>query len=350
MGKIEAKTIKKRLRRTKNLSVISMKELLESGVHFGHQTRRWDPKMKPFIYTERNGIHIIDLQKTVERGEIAYNAVRDVIANGGKILFVGTKKQAQEAVRREANRCGHYFIINRWLGGTLTNFTTIQNSINRLKKLERMEVDGTFDSLPKKEVQKLLKTKQKLEKNLGGIKEMGTHPDVVFIIDPKKESIAVKEAKRMHIPIVAIVDTNCDPDLIDYPIPGNDDAIRAINLFVRTIADAVIEGENLATKEELEAQKVEETVQESEEATTIKAEDQTQKTETDRVDPDIEREMVSESKDSQETNYDREIINEKIAGEETSTESAQEEKTEVKDKEEEKTEATVTTSEEEKTE
>jgi len=226
-----------------------MKELLESGVHFGHQTRRWDPKMKPYIYTERNGIHIIDLQQTVEKGEIAYNVVRDVVSKNGKVLFIGTKKQAQEAVKNEAERCSQFFVTHRWLGGMLTNFSTIRKSIQRLKKLERMEVDGSFEVLPKKEVIQLTKQKIKLERNLGGIKDMTTLPDAVFIIDPKKESIAVNEARKMKIPIVAVVDTNCDPTLIDYPIPGNDDAIRAINVFVRIIADAVIEGETIASKE-----------------------------------------------------------------------------------------------------
>ncbi len=226
-----------------------MKDLLESGVHFGHQTRRWDPKMAQYIYTERNGIHIINLQKTVELGEIAFNAVKDIVANKGKILFVGTKRQAQEAVKSEAIRCGQFYVTNRWLGGMLTNFETIKKSILRLKKLEKMEVDGTFDSLTKKEVMKLTKQKQRLERAIGGIKEMADLPDAIFIIDPKKEYIAVREAKKMNIPIFAIVDTNCNPDEIDYPIPGNDDAIRAINLFVKVISDAVIEGETLVGKE-----------------------------------------------------------------------------------------------------
>ena len=225
-----------------------MKDLLESGVHFGHQARRWDPRMASFIYTERNGIHIIDLQKTVEQGEIAYNFIKDTVAEGGKVLFVGTKKQAQESVRVETDRCGHFYVTHRWLGGMLTNFSTIKRSIHRLKKLEKMEVDGTFNSLTKKERLRLNKQKEKLERVLGGIKEMTTLPDTVFIVDPNKEHIAVSEARKMNIPIVAIVDSNCNPQLIDYPIPGNDDAIRAIGLFMKICADAVIEGETIAGK------------------------------------------------------------------------------------------------------
>ncbi len=226
-----------------------MKELLESGVHFGHQTRRWNPKMKPFIYTTRNGIHIIDLQRTVEKGEKAYSFIVDTVREGGKVLFVGTKKQAQEAVKREAIRSNQFYVTNRWLGGMLTNYETIKKSIYRLKKLEKMEVDGTFEALTKKEVLNLTREKDKLEKVLGGIKEMGTLPEIVFVIDPRKEYIAVNEAKKLNIPVVAVVDTNCDPTIIDYPIPGNDDAIRAINLFAKVVADAVVEGENLAGKE-----------------------------------------------------------------------------------------------------
>ncbi len=226
-----------------------MKELLESGVHFGHQTRRWDPKMKPFIYTTRNGIHIIDLQRTVEKGETAYQFIVDTVKDGGKVLFVGTKKQAQEAIKREAERCNQYYVTHRWLGGMLTNFKTIRNSITRLKKLEKMEVDGTFEQLTKKEVLNLTREKEKLNKALGGIKEMNTLPDIVFIIDPRKEYIAVNEARKLNIPVVAVVDTNCDPTIIDFPIPGNDDAIRAINLFAKIVADAVLEGETIAGKE-----------------------------------------------------------------------------------------------------
>lgn len=221
-----------------------MKNLLESGVHFGHQTKRWDPRMKRFIFAERNGIHIIDLQKTITAIKEAYEVVRKSVLEGKSVLFIGTKKQAQQAVETEAERCGMYYVKNRWLGGMLTNFTTIKRSILRLKKIEKMEIDGTFDSLTKKEVSKLNKERAKLEKNLGGIKEMKETPGVVFIIDTRKEAIAVAEAKRMNIPIIAVVDTNCNPDGIDYPIPGNDDAIRAISLFTSVIANAVIEADN----------------------------------------------------------------------------------------------------------
>ena len=227
-----------------NLSVVAMKNLLESGVHFGHQTKRWDPRMKKFIFAERNGIHIIDLQKTIVNVRVAYDMIRDQVKNGKSVLFIGTKKQAQQAVEREAKRCGMYYVNQRWLGGMLTNFKTIKKSIHRLKKIEKMEVDGTFDSLTKKEVSKLNKEKAKLEKNLGGIKEMKELPGAVFIIDTRKETIAVAEAKRMGIPIVAVVDTNCDPTDIDYPIPGNDDAIRAISLFAEIVANAVIDADN----------------------------------------------------------------------------------------------------------
>jgi small subunit ribosomal protein S2 len=224
------------------MSVISMKQLLEAGVHFGHQTRRWNPKMAKYIFTERNGIYIIDLQKTVKKVEEAYQFVRDLAAEGGNILFVGTKKQAQESVQEEAERCGMFFVNQRWLGGTLTNFSTIQKRIRRLRDLEVMEEDGTFEVLPKKEVILLRKEKERLEKFLGGIKNMGQLPDALFIIDPRKERIAVAEAHKLNIPIVAIVDTNCDPDEVDYVIPGNDDAIRAVKLLTAKIADAVIEG------------------------------------------------------------------------------------------------------------
>ncbi|MCG0313658.1 MAG: 30S ribosomal protein S2 [Calditerricola sp.] len=224
------------------MAIISMKQLLEAGVHFGHQTRRWNPKMKKYIYTERNGIYIIDLQKTVRKMEEAYNFVRELAANGGTILFVGTKKQAQDSVREEAERCGMFYVNQRWLGGTLTNFQTIRKRIERLHELEQMETDGTFDVLPKKEVIRLRKEKQRLEKFLGGIKGMKSLPDAVYIIDPRKEKIAVAEARKLGIPVVAIVDTNCDPDEIDYVIPGNDDAIRAVRLITSKIADAVLEG------------------------------------------------------------------------------------------------------------
>ena len=223
------------------MSVITMKQLLEAGVHFGHQTRRWNPKMAKYIFTARNGICIIDLQKTVRKVEEAYQFVKSVAAEGGQVLFVGTKKQAHDTVAEEAQRCGMYWVNERWLGGMLTNFTTIRKRVERLKELERMESDGTFDSLPKKEVQLLLGEKEKLEKNLSGIRDMKRIPDVLFVVDPRKEKIAVAEAHRLNIPVVAIVDTNCDPDDVDYVIPGNDDAIRAVKLIAGKIADAVIE-------------------------------------------------------------------------------------------------------------
>ncbi|SES79019.1 30S ribosomal protein S2 [Anaerobranca gottschalkii] len=224
------------------MAIISMKQLLEAGVHFGHQTRRWNPKMAPYIFTERNGIYVIDLQKTVGKIEEAYNFVKEVASQGGKILFVGTKKQAQEAVETEAKRCGMFWVNQRWLGGMLTNFDTIGKRINRLRELEQMEQDGTFDVLPKKEVIKLRHEMEKLNKNLAGIKDMAKLPDAIFIVDPRKERIAVAEARKLGIPIVAIVDTNCDPDEVDYVIPGNDDAIRAVSLIASKIADAVLEG------------------------------------------------------------------------------------------------------------
>ncbi|EST52531.1 30S ribosomal protein S2 [Brevibacillus panacihumi W25] len=224
------------------MAVISMKQLLEAGVHFGHQTRRWNPKMARYIFTERNGIYIIDLQKTVKKVEEAYNFVRELSQNGGKVLFVGTKKQAQESVKEEAERTGHYFINQRWLGGTLTNFTTIKKRTSRLAELKRMEEDGTFEVLPKKEVIVLRKEMDRLEKFLGGIAHMDQLPDALFVIDPRKERIAVAEARKLGIPIVAIVDTNCDPDEIDYVIPGNDDAIRAVKLLTAKMADALLEG------------------------------------------------------------------------------------------------------------
>ena len=224
------------------MSVVSMKQLLEAGVHFGHQTRRWNPKMAPYIFTERNGIYIIDLQKTVKKLEEAYMVVRDVAANGDEILFVGTKKQAQDSVKEDAIRCGMPYVNARWLGGMLTNFNTIQRRIKRLAQLKTMEADGTFDMLPKKEVIKLNLEIEKLEKFMGGITEMKKQPAAMFIVDPRKERIAVAEAHRLGIPIIAIVDTNCDPDEIDHVIPGNDDAIRAVKLIVGAMADAVIEG------------------------------------------------------------------------------------------------------------
>ena len=224
------------------MAVVSMKQLLEAGVHFGHQTRRWNPKMAPYIFTERNGIYIIDLQKTVKKLEEAYNFVRDLSMEGKSVLFVGTKKQAQESVRDEAERAGAYFVNARWLGGMLTNFRTIRRRIDRLNQLKAMEADVTFDLLPKKEVTKLQLEIQKLEKFMGGIKDMKQLPGALFIVDPRKERIAVAEAKKLGIPIVAIVDTNCDPDEIDYVIPGNDDAIRAVKLISATMANAIIEG------------------------------------------------------------------------------------------------------------
>ena len=224
------------------MSVVSMKQLLEAGVHFGHQTRRWNPKMAPYIFTERNGIYIIDLQKTVKKLEEAYMFVRDVAANGDTVLFVGTKKQAQDSVRDEAERCGMPFVNARWLGGMLTNFNTIQKRIKRLGQLKAMEENGTFDMLPKKEVIKLKLEIEKLEKFMGGITGMKRQPAAMFIVDPRKERIAVAEAKKLGIPIIAIVDTNCDPDEIDYVIPGNDDAIRAVKLIAGAMADAVLEG------------------------------------------------------------------------------------------------------------
>ena len=224
------------------MAVISMKQLLEAGVHFGHQTRRWNPKMAQYIFTERNGIYIIDLQKTVRKIDEAYMFVRDIALEGKTILFVGTKKQAQESIESEAKRCGMYYVNNRWLGGTLTNFRTIQTRIKRLNEIDAMEKNGQFDLLPKKEVIKLIAEREKLEKNLGGIREMKKLPGAMFIVDPRKERIAVSEARQLHIPIVAIVDTNCDPDEIDYVIPGNDDAIRAVKLIAGKMADAILEG------------------------------------------------------------------------------------------------------------
>ena len=234
------------------MGVISMKQLLEAGVHFGHQTRRWNPKMAPYIYTERNGIYIIDLQKSVGKVDEAYKAVSDIAADGGSILFVGTKKQAQEAVKEEAQRCGMYYVNERWLGGMLTNFKTIQSRIKRLKDIERMSEDGTFDVLPKKEVVNIKKEWDKLEKNLGGIKEMKKIPDAIFVVDPKKEKICVQEAHALGIKLIGIADTNCDPEELDYVIPGNDDAIRAVKLIVSKMADAVIEanqGEEMVAEE-----------------------------------------------------------------------------------------------------
>jgi small subunit ribosomal protein S2 len=235
------------------MAVISMKQLLEAGVHFGHQTRRWNPKMKPYIFTERNGIYIIDLQKTVRKMDEAYRFVKEVAEAGDPVLFVGTKKQAQESVREEATRCNMYFVNQRWLGGTLTNYNTIKKRINRLHELEKMDDQGTFEVLPKKEVIQLRAEKERLEKFLGGIKNMKKLPGAIFIIDPRKERIAIAEARILGIPIVAIVDTNCDPEEIDYIIPGNDDAIRAVKLITSKIAEAVLEGRQGAEEAQQEA-------------------------------------------------------------------------------------------------
>ncbi len=224
------------------MSVISMKQLLEAGVHFGHQTRRWNPKMKEYIFTERNGIYIIDLQKTVKKIDEAYYFIRDLAMSGQSVLFVGTKKQAQESIEQEAKRCEMFYVNQRWLGGMLTNFKTIQGRIAKLRKIEKMEAEGDFAYLPKKEVIKLKAEQEKLEKNLGGIKDMKKLPGALFVVDPRKEHIAILEAKTLGIPVVAIVDTNCDPDEADYPIPGNDDAIRAVKLIASKMADAVLEG------------------------------------------------------------------------------------------------------------
>ncbi|GEL75849.1 30S ribosomal protein S2 [Tenuibacillus multivorans] len=234
------------------MSVISMKQLLEAGVHFGHQTRRWNPKMKKYIFTERNGIYIIDLQKTVKKVDEAYKFIRDLAEDGGSVLFVGTKKQAQDTVKEEAIRSGMYYVNQRWLGGTLTNFKTIQKRVNRLKDIERMEEDGTFDVLPKKEVVMILKEKERLEKFLGGVKNMDELPDALFIVDPRKERIAVAEAHKLNIPIVAMVDTNCDPDEVDYVIPANDDAIRAVKLIAAKMADAILEVKQGETTQDTE--------------------------------------------------------------------------------------------------
>ena len=224
------------------MAVISMKQLLEAGVHFGHQTRRWNPKMAPYIFTERNGIYIIDLQKTVKKVDEAYMFVRDLALDGKDILFVGTKKQAQESIESEAKRCGMFYVNNRWLGGTLTNFRTIRTRIDKLNEIDKMEREGKFELLPKKEVIKLMAEREKLQKNLGGIREMKKLPGALFVVDPKNEHIAVAEARILGIPIVAIVDTNCDPDEVDYVIPGNDDAIRAVKLIAGKMADAILEG------------------------------------------------------------------------------------------------------------
>lgn len=260
------------------MSVISMKQLLEAGVHFGHQTRRWNPKMKKYIFTERNGIYIIDLQKTVKKIDEAYKYVKELVSDGGTILFVGTKKQAQDSVRDEATRSGMFYVNHRWLGGTLTNFQTIRKRINRMKDIEKMEEDGTFEVLPKKETVDLLKEKDRLEKFLGGIKDMNRIPDAMYVIDPRKERIAIAEAHKLNIPIIGIVDTNCDPDEIDYIIPANDDAIRAVKLLTSKMADAILEVKQGEEEEVPEAESAEEsasgdTSEEATETASKKAED-----------------------------------------------------------------------------
>lgn len=241
------------------MAVVSMKSLLESGVHFGHQTRRWNPKMAPYIFTERNGIYIIDLQQTVVMLGEAHDFVQDIVQNGGQVLFVGTKKQAQESIEAEAKRCGMHYVNQRWLGGMLTNYKTIKNRINRLDELDKMEEDGLFEVLPKKEVILLLKEKERLEKFLSGIRNMKGLPDVMFVIDPRKEKIAIREAKILGIPVVGVVDTNCDPDEVDYAIPGNDDAIRAVKLLTETIANAVVNASAAVEEDEEEAEQAEST-------------------------------------------------------------------------------------------
>ena len=245
------------------MAVVSMKQLLEAGVHFGHQTRRWNPKMATYIYTERNGIYIVDLQKTVKKLEEAYNFVRQLSENGQSLLFVGTKKQAQDAIREEAQRCGMFYVNARWLGGMLTNFKTMRGRVDRLNQLKKMQEDGTFDMLPKKEVMKHLGEMEKLEKYLGGVKDMKKLPGALFVVDPRKEHNAIAEARKLHIPIVAIVDTNCDPDEVDYVIPANDDAIRAIRLIASTMANAVQEGRQGVDAEAVEGEAVEAAVAEA---------------------------------------------------------------------------------------
>ena len=255
------------------MSIVSMKKLLEAGVHFGHETRRWNKKKKKFIFTERNGIYIIDLAKTANQIEKAYETIRDIASEGGTVLFVGTKKQAQDSIEQEAKRCGQYYVSNRWLGGMLTNFNTIRNSVNKLKKYETMEEDGTFDLLPKKEVLQYNKEMDKLEKNLGGIKDMEDLPDVLFVVDPSNEQIAVHEARILGIPVISIVDTNCDPDVVDIAIPGNDDAIRAVKLITSLMADAVIEG-NQGSEFAVSEEDFEESDEEETEAEDLEEDDQ----------------------------------------------------------------------------
>ena len=279
-----------------HMGVVSMKQLLECGVHFGHQTRRWNPKMKPYIFTERNGIYIIDLQKTVKGLEKAYDFVREVSKSGGTLLFVGTKRQAQDPIREEALKAGQYYINQRWLGGLLTNFATIRRRVTRMVELQGMETDGSINKYPKKEIIQLRKEREKLEKYLSGIKEMKDIPDALFIIDPRRETIAVLEAHKLGIPVISIVDTNCDPDVIDYPIPGNDDAIRAIELVVGLMANAFIEGRQ-GQDSRVESE-VEEEVEEVKEATVVPEE-------LDAVVEEIDKEAVKaieEQKGWKETN------------------------------------------------
>src|SRR5690554_2039493 len=287
-----------------------MKSLLESGVHFGHQTKRWNPKMARFIFSERNGIHIIDLQKTSACIVEAYEAARAQVKQGKSILFVGTKKQAQQTIESEAKRCGMPYINNRWLGGMLTNFTTIKKSINRLKKLEKEEVDGTFESYTKKEIALHLKEKAKLEKNLGGIKEMKELPGAIFIIDTKKEAIAVAEAKRLGIPVIAVVDTNCDPTHIDFPIPGNDDAIRAISLFVEIIANAVLDADKEVGIEIIE------TLEEESAATAAEEEAKAEEAEAEEAETEVEAEEVVFATDDENTDFTQFEVEEEKAEEE----------------------------------
>ncbi|MEJ7540935.1 30S ribosomal protein S2 [Staphylococcus intermedius] len=261
------------------MAVISMKQLLEAGVHFGHQTRRWNPKMKKYIFTERNGIYIIDLQKTVKKVEEAYNFVKQVSEEGGKVLFVGTKKQAQESVKAEAERAGHYYVNQRWLGGILTNYKTISKRVQRINEIEKMEEDGTFDVLPKKEVIELKKEYDRLIKFLGGIRDMKSMPQALFVVDPRKERNAIAEARKLNIPIVGIVDTNCDPDEIDYVIPANDDAIRAVKLLTGKMADAILEGQQGVSNEEVAAeQDIDLTEDESAESESTEATENTEAT------------------------------------------------------------------------
>lgn len=281
---------------------INMKELLEAGVHFGHQTKRWNPKMKPYIFGSRNGIHIIDLQKTVNLFDNIYKFIIKIVSEGYSVLFVGTKRQAQSSITEESERCGMFHVVNRWLGGTLTNFQTIKKSIARLKELESMKADGSINRYTKKEVLKMEKELIKLEKNLGGIKNMDELPGAVFIVDPKREHIAVKEGKKMRIPVVAIADTNCDPDDIDYIIPGNDDAIRAIRLVCSKIANACVEGHNLAEerlKAEAEAEKLRERIEE-------KAEDADSQARKDREGPEVI--IVSKKEELEKPDYDEEEL------------------------------------------